>query len=60
MKTVLPNYIIQELKIQGKKAKQDYSHNLAGHLDHQFFFGLLEEVYKKLSTIDYSYTKGGK
>ena len=38
MKTVLPDYIIKELKTHGKKTKQDYGDKLAGHLDHQFLY----------------------
>ena len=60
MKTVLPNYIIQELKIQGKKAKQDYSHNLAGHLDHQFLYpaGFQKWFYNEIQPIVAAYRKG--
>ena len=38
MKTKVPDYIITKLKNEGKKAKVNYSHRLAGHLDHQFLY----------------------
>ena len=36
MKTKLPDYIVKKLKIEGKKAKESYNHQLAGHLDNQY------------------------
>ena len=38
MKTSLPKHIINKLKTEGKKAKESYSHKLAGHLDHQYLY----------------------
>ena len=38
LKTKLPNYVIKELLIQGKKAKQSYNKSLAGHLKDQFLY----------------------
>ena len=38
MKTSLPKHIINKLKTEGKKAKESYSHKLAGHLDQQYLY----------------------
>ena len=38
MKTKVPDYIIKKLKIEGNKAKVNYNHKLAGHLDNQFLY----------------------
>lgn len=38
LKTKLPDYIIKELLIQGKKAKQSYNRSLAGHLNNQYLY----------------------
>ena len=40
MKTKAPDYIINKMKIEGKKTKESYNHKLAGHLDHQFLYPL--------------------
>ena len=38
MKTSLTKHIINKLKTEGKKAKESYSHKLAGHLDQQYLY----------------------
>ena len=38
IKTSLPKHIINKLKTEGKKAKESYSHKLAGHLDQQYLY----------------------
>ena len=38
MKTKLPDYFIEKLKIEGEKSNESYNHYLAGHLDHQFAY----------------------
>ena len=38
MKTSLPKHIINKLKTEGKKAKESYSHKLAGHLAQQYLY----------------------
>jgi uncharacterized protein (TIGR02466 family) len=38
LKTKLPDYIIKELLIQGKKTKQSYNRSLAGHLNNQYLY----------------------
>ena len=45
MKTKLPDYIIKKLKIEGKKAKESYNHQLAGHLDNQFLYSTFKDLY---------------
>jgi len=60
MKLKLPNYIIQELKTHGKRAKQDYSPKLAGHLDHQFLYPrpFQQWFYNEIQPIIQTYRKG--
>ena len=38
MKLKMPDYIVNKLKTEGKKAKERYNHKLAGHLDNQFLY----------------------
>ena len=34
----MPDYIVKKLLIEGKKAKHNYNHKLAGHLNHQYLY----------------------
>ena len=60
MKTKLPDYIIKKLKIEGKKAKESYNHQLAGHLDNQFLYSKKTQkwFYDEIQPVIQSYREG--
>ena len=60
LKTKLPNYVIKELLIQGKKAKQSYNKSLAGHLKDQFLYPVNVQnwFYKEITPILQAYREG--
>ena len=60
LKTKLPDYIIKELLIQGKKAKQSYNRSLAGHLKDQFLYPVNVQnwFYKEITPILQAYREG--
>jgi len=60
LKTKLPDYIIKELLIQGKKTKQSYNRSLAGHLDNQFLYSVEVQnwFYKEITPILQAYREG--
>lgn len=60
LKTKLPDYIIKELLIQGKKAKQSYNKSLAGHLKDQFLYPINVQnwFYKEITPILQAYREG--
>ena len=60
MKTKVPDYIINKLKTEGKKAKQSYNHALAGHLNHQFLYpqNIQEWFYDEIHPIIQAYRNG--
>jgi len=60
LKTKLPDYIIKELLIQGKKTKQSYNRSLAGHLDNQFLYSVQAQnwFYKEITPILQAYREG--
>jgi len=60
LKTKLPDYIIKELLIQGKKTKQSYNRSLAGHLNNQFLYSVEVQnwFYKEITPILQAYREG--
>ena len=60
MKTKMPDYIINKLKTEGKKAKESYNNKLAGHLDHQFLYpnNVQQWFYQEIHPIITAYRKG--
>jgi len=56
----LPDYIIKELLIQGKKTKQSYNRSLAGHLNNQFLYSVEVQnwFYKEITPILQAYREG--
>jgi len=60
LKTKLPDYIIKELLIQGKKTKQNYNKSLAGHLKDQFLYPVNVQnwFYKEITPILQAYREG--
>jgi uncharacterized protein (TIGR02466 family) len=60
LKTKLPDYIIKELLIQGKKAKQSYNKSLAGHLKDQFLYPINVQnwFYREITPIFQAYREG--
>jgi len=60
LKTKLPDYIVKDLLIQGKKTKQSYNRSLAGHLDNQFLYPVEVQnwFYKEITPILQAYREG--
>jgi hypothetical protein len=60
MKTTLPNYILEKLKKEGIKAKHNYNHALAGHLNNQFLYPepFQRWFYNEITPIITAYRKG--
>ena len=60
MRTIMPDYIIKKLKVEGKKAKESYNHKLAGHLKNQFLYSKETQnwFYKEISPIINAYRDG--
>ena len=60
LKTTLPNYIIEKLKKEGIKAKDNYNHALAGHLNNQFLYPapFQKWFYNEIHPIITAYRKG--
>ena len=59
-KTTLPNYILEKLKKEGIKAKHNYNHALAGHLNNQFLYPepFQKWFYNEIHPIITAYRKG--
>jgi len=60
MNTKVPDYIIEKLKNEGKKAKENYNHALAGHLDNQFLYpeNIQQWFYNEINPIIQAYRNG--
>ena len=60
MRTTVPDYIIEKLKVEGKTTKKSYNHKLAGHLNHQFLYPqkVQEWFYNEIHPIIAAYRKG--
>ena len=60
MKTELPKYIIDKLKVEGKKAKKSYNSSLAGHLNNQFLYPENVQLwfYNEINPIIQGYRRG--
>ena len=58
--TTMPDYITRKLKIEGKKAKQNYNASLAGHLNNQYLYPLEVQkwFYKEIGPVIRGYREG--
>ena len=59
-KMKMPDYVIKKLKVEGKKAKESYNHNLAGHLDNQFLYpnNIQKWFYDEIGPVIQAYRNG--
>ena len=60
MRTKMPDYIIKKLKTEGNKAKVNYNHKLAGHLNNQFLYPskIQQWFYSEIRPIIQAYRNG--